>query len=303
MDDKPIPLDRRLFEDIPLQHGIAAEVKDLFGVEIELEGKKLKTIDPNIAQYWGYHADGSLRLLKAADSAFEYVFLHPLNLDLTFKALEALFNFLNTPPAEVFPSYRTSVHVHVNCAAETYRTIYNFITLAIIFDELFVSQNGEHRIGNNFCLRAKDAQGQIGALVSSIKNCGSLVGINANNRYSSINFASLLKFGTVEFRSMECTTDYNRVVHWINTINQLKTAARQFANPREVIGYFSRNSAHEFLYFILGAQAFKYVKVENMERMLLDGMRLAQDFAYCSEWKPNGMADPQSISWIEQEPE
>jgi hypothetical protein len=184
-------------------------------------------------------------------------------------------------------SYRTSIHVHVNCAAETYRTIYNYITLCLILDELLVSQNGHHRIGNNFCLRARDALGQVQSLIQSIDEGLNLSGIEANERYSSINFAALNKFGSIEFRSLECTTHVGRVLHWIQTLQRIKESARNFTNPIEVIGQFSRRGPIEFLHEILGPYAFKYINVPGAESMLHGGMRIAHDLAYCCAWINN----------------
>lgn len=284
MDCRPIKLNRTLMEDIGNQFGIGAET-DLFGVEIELEGRRVKTNQEHILKYWGRHEDGSLRTIKPMSEACEYTFVRPLDMEDTTEALKVLFKYLNTSPVEVFESYRTSIHVHMNCLNDTMRTICNFLTLAIIFDELFVSQNGETRVGNNFCLRSRDAEGQIADLIQTITKYGSFLNLSPNDRYSAINFSSLTKFGTVEFRSLECTTDYDRVIHWIKTIQALKTAARQYENPREIISKFSRRGPLGFMIGHLGEQYSKYAAVQGAHQMMHNGMRLAQDFAFCSDWK------------------
>lgn len=278
---KGIHLDKKLSDDIMNHFGTTEP--DLFGVEVELEGFHVNTV--KCGPLWTRHNDGSLRVTKMDSSCCEYVFAQPLNLQDTHKALAILFEALNKPPVEVFDSYRTSIHVHVNCLQESIRTIANFITLAIIFDELFVSQNGETRVGNNFCLRTKDAEGQVEDLIKSVNKYGSLFNLSPHNRYSSVNFSSLLKFGTIEFRSLECTTDLDRVMHWINTVQALKVAARKYADPREIISRFSRHGPIGFMVAHLGKQYEKYAEVPGAHNMLHNGMRLAQDFAYCSEWK------------------
>lgn len=262
----------------------------MFGLEIELEGRNIVTSDPDILTYWGQHNDGSLRKNpKFEDSqTIEYVFRKPFNMKDTEDALSRLFKYLNqSKKVVVFESYRTSIHVHVNCMNDSIRTIVNFITLAAIFDELFVSQNGQTRIGNNFCLRTRDAEGQIADLIHSITSHygGSpFHSISQNNRYSSVNVASLNKFGTIEFRSLECTTDYDRVMHWIRTLQALKEAARGYKDPVDIIAAFSKKGPLAFTTSTLGPQAAYYTKVPEFQDMLHVGMRLAQDFAYCSEW-------------------
>lgn len=282
-----LPLHRQLFQDINV-HPVAAKNGDMFGVEVELEGRGLKTKDEDVNKYFTTHADNSLRTLREDSESLEYVFAAPLSYLDTMKAMKSLLNHLNSDKSEVFESYRTSIHVHMNCGIETYRTIYNLITLSIIFDELFVSQNGEHRIGNNFCLRSRDAQAQVLDLAESIKKNGSIYGISQNNRYSSVNFASLIKFGTIEYRSLECTTDFARVKHWIDTIWKLKSSAKTFENPRDVISLYSRESAETFIDTILGESAKFYKAVDGWQSMIKDGIRLAQDFAYSSMWDDMG---------------
>jgi hypothetical protein len=266
--------------------GIIDKTPDLFGIEIELEGRNIKTFEPGILKHWVNHVDNSLRSFRPGSDSTEYVLRQPLSRAATVIACTDLMNWLTrTPGTEVFPSYRTSIHVHVNCLQETLRTVCNFITLCLIFDELLVSQNGETRIGNNFCLRAKDAEGQIESLKESISRSGGLNYISGSHRYSSINFASLLKFGSVEFRSLECTTDLQRLVRWIDVCQQLKVHARSYENPREIISVFSRRGPFGFSVQALGGSAPQYLNVPNSQRMVQEGMRLAQDFAYCSEWK------------------
>lgn len=274
-------LDQILGQDIHVNLN-ATKYPDAYGVEVELEGANVADAGFEVLELWLPHHDQSLR--NHHGQAIEYVFRGPYDMAKTELAINRLFDFLNTPPVKVAPSYRTSIHVHVNFAAETYRTIYNFICLSIVLDELLVSQNGDHRIGNNFCLRARDAMGQTNSITKSIENGNEFFGINQNERYSSINFASLLKFGTVEFRSLECTTHKGRLLHWINTLAHIKKVSKTFKDPSEIISAFSRMGEKEFLYMVLGPYAIKYSTVVNFESMLRYGMRIAQDFAYCSEW-------------------
>jgi hypothetical protein len=281
----PLHLDRKFIEDFGNPYSVFSD-PDLFGFEIELEGKNiLFGGKPELYGFWSSHEDGSLRKPKPGDQAIEYVFKRPLNLADTEKALSGLFKLLNSPDVTVYDSYRTSIHIHVNCLQETYRTIFNFITLAIIFDELLVSQNGDTRIGNNFCLRSRDAEGQITALTEAVSYYGHFNNLAANNRYSATNFVSLMKFATIEFRSLECTTDLERVMHWIKTLQALKVAARKYTNPREIISSFSKHGPTGFMIANLGDQYKKYWKVAGAHRMLSHGMRLAQDFAFCSDWR------------------
>ena len=287
----PLVLDREICEDVKVHDGAMKEA-DSFGVEVELEGSGLFTQDVETNKYFDTHQDHSLRTLRPDSQAIEYVFKGPYNYDTTIKAVKLLFSHLNSEKSEVFDSYRTSLHVHLNFGRDTSRIVYNFITLSIIFDELFVSQNGSHRVGNNFCLRARDAEDQIFDLIKSIENYGTLWHIHNNNRYSSVNIASLMKFGTIEFRSMECTTDFRRIKHWIDTLQNMKFASRTFDNPQQIVSKFSLLSMEEFMTTILGDSAPFYMNVEGWREMLLRGVRLAQDLAYCCSWEAQASGNP-----------
>lgn len=291
---KPMRLHHTIRSDIPV-HSKAIEIPDAYGVEVELEGKNvINKTEMNIGSWWVMHPDGSLRAIKGGES-IEYIFKYPLNINDTEKAVNVLFDYLNTAKVKVFPSYRTSIHVHVNFVMDPFRVVYNFMTLCLILDELLVSQNGDHRIGNNFCLRATDAMGQVNSLIQSIESGMDFYSISGNDRYSSINFVSLLKFGTVEFRSLECTTHKGRLMHWINTLGRIKEASKRYLNPVEIISQFSQMGPKTFLATVLGPYAVKYLAVQGFEAMLHDGMRLAQDLAYCSSWTPQNPTDNVSL--------
>lgn len=269
----------------------AMQYPDSYGIEVELEGKNFLIAPDNVGLYWIGVKDGSLRCKNPGDCALEYVTRQPFSMPHIEKAITALFGFLTSPGVKVYDSYRTSIHVHVNFAKETFRTIYNMMTLSLIFDELLVSQNGEHRVGNNFCLRAKDAYGQVQALLYSISKGNNFFDVPANDRYSSINFASLLKFGSIEFRSLECTTHEGRLLHWIGTLAEMKKSAKAYTNPVEIIQQFSGVGPKQFLMATLGPYAAKYADVEGRDDMLFNGMRIAQDLAFCSEWNEITQAD------------
>lgn len=290
MYTRKMALDDTIHAHLPVQNG-ATSNKDAYGIEVELEGKNFMSPPDDVVAYWSQHKDGSLRIKNPGDHAIEYVTRQPYSIQHTTKAITHLFSYLNSPGVSVYESYRTSIHVHLNFATESFRTIYNFITLSLLLDEILVSQNGQHRVGNNFCLRARDALGQVQGLIHSIENGHNFFDINANERYSSINFAALLKFGSIEFRSLECTTHEGRLIHWVGTLAEIKNASKRFVNPIEIIQQFSMLGPKQFLHSILGPFAAKYVNVDNMEDMLFNGMRIAQDFAFCSEWNEVTQAD------------
>lgn len=283
MYTRKMNLNDTLVNHVPMQQA-AMEHANAYGIEVELEGKHIMEPPMDVQTYWKQHNDGSLRKLNPGDQCCEYISRAPYPMQTTEKSIQALFAWLNSPQQTVYDSYRTSIHVHVNFGQEKFRTIYNFMTLALILDELLTSQNGKHRIGNNFCLRAKDALGQVVQLVQSIESGHQFFNLQAHDRYSSINFASLLKFGSIEFRSLECTIHEGRVMHWIGTLAHMKEQSKLFENPTDVIRQFSQKGPRGFLMSVLGPFALKYLSVPGWDDMLQNGMRIAQDLAFCSSW-------------------
>jgi hypothetical protein len=115
MFTKKMNLEDMLNRHIALHNG--ANIPDCFGVEVELEGKKLLGCGPEVGTFWQQHQDGSLRKLVPGAEAIEYISRQPYNMAQTEKAIGLLFGYLNSNPGTVvFDSYRTSVHVHVNYA-------------------------------------------------------------------------------------------------------------------------------------------------------------------------------------------
>lgn len=266
---------------------ILTNEQDAFGIEIELEGKNIRVEgNRDFNQYWQGVGDGSLRALNPGDQAVEYRSRYPYNMSTIDMSVKMLNSCLSQKGVEIYDSGRASVHVHVNMGHDKMSTLYNFITLAIIFDELLVSQNGKNRVGNNFCFRFKDAEGAILAMSHSLRARGDLQGIQPDHRYSSVNICSLFKFGTIEFRSMECTVEYSRLMAWVRTLQALKIAARNFNNPLEIISNFSLRGPDQFFFSILKDQALPYIQVPGRSRMLMDGIRLAQEFTNASTWTP-----------------
>ncbi len=75
-----------------------------------------------------------------------------------YKALATLSHSFQENGSQIEDSGRAGVHVHVNCQELNIIQLYNFITLYLIFEDSLVKWCGPDRVGNLFCLRAKDAE-------------------------------------------------------------------------------------------------------------------------------------------------
>ena len=251
------------------------------GLEIECEGTKLFNTP---FKWWYAKSDGSLRAV-GEEQPVEYVLKQPLDLADLNTALHYLDAQLKNAKSHVMQSTRTSVHVHVNVQDMTLRQLYCYILLYIIFEEILVDWSGEQRAGNLFCLRAKDSEFYIRMLEDVLKK-SSLQDWREEVRYSSCNVASVTKFGSLEFRSMEGTVNIQRIMTWVELLLFLRDKSLTYDNPVEIVEEFNRLGPLPFFAHIFDVPRFRnlFASVPGLSGKLWDGLRLMRDVAYSCDW-------------------
>jgi hypothetical protein len=252
------------------------------GIEIEAEGKHLhfqETIG-----YWNQTHDGSLR-----GHAIEYVLKQPCNREQVTKRLRYLKTLMSQQKGEIIPSDRAGVHVHVNCQHNTFWEVMNFACLYLILEHPMIRYCGPDREGNLFCLRAEDAEYLLEALCAAVEHesfnslqVGAL-------RYASINFTSLSKYGSLEFRGLRTPADIMAIKEWVDMLLLLKDAASRYQRPMEIIESMSGAGPKGFLAEIMGPYASK-LRYKGYEKDLWQGVRLVQDVAFTRTLSPSERA-------------
>lgn len=249
------------------------------GIEIEVEGSNLPSLNAR-GSYWRREADGSLR----GEESAEYVLRKPLTLEEARKALDYLDAAYTKNGAVVDDTVRAGVHVHVNCQTLTMTQLYNFMTIFYILEDVLVRFCGEFREGNLFCLRARDAESQVHTIRSAAKSKKFReLFHHDNNRYAAMNIKALGDYGSLEFRTMRGTRDLDLIYTWAEILVTLRNVAMEFTSPCEVIEQFSIQGPLEFLKAMTDTN-FDAVFYKGCEKDLLDGMRMAQDIAYATDW-------------------
>lgn len=245
------------------------------GIEIEVEGENL----PRLEKFWKNEQDGSLR----GPETVEYVLEKPMTLHdarIALKYLDAQYKANN---AVVHDSVRAGVHVHVNVQKLDMIQLYNFMTLYLVLEEVLVKWCGPTREGNLFCLRTCDAD----FLISQLQQAAETKAFNGlvtdQLRYASMNVKALGTYGSLEFRSMRGTRDLQLIYKWAEVLVKLRDKATTYENPEKIIEGFSEGQAYGFIKDVLSDDAPLFM-CEGYERMLCDGMRRAQDVAYCVDW-------------------
>ena len=252
------------------------------GIEIEVEGNKFKK--ESVPSPWAYHKDNSLR---GHDNA-EYVLINPIKFTEVKGALDSLWGMFSEYGSVLDESNRTSVHVHLNMQSFHLNRLCSFLALFYAIEELLTEWCGDHRVGNLFCLRAKDAPAVISKIKAFIANDG-VSNLNDGLHYSNANAAALVKFGSMEIRSLRGVNDPQTILDWVEVLERLYTLSDDFKDPRTICDEFSGNGPFEFLKMVLGPKYSTVVDAIDFDQQkimqsLYDGIRLAQDLCYCRDW-------------------
>lgn len=200
-----------------LSYALGRVVPGRFGFELEVEGENL----PSISGEWDYKKDGSLR-----GENLEYVLHNPVNLPEFVPAFETLVKKLTRASTKLNFSFRTSIHVHLNVLDFNKNQIQALFYLSHLVEDVLVNYSGDTRIGNRFCLRTKDAMWKMRQFKKWLTEPG-FGRLNQDDlKYSAINIATMLIYGSIEFRSMRGTIDKNVVLPWMEVINNLYEIAK-----------------------------------------------------------------------------
>lgn len=254
---------------------VGEEYKGEVGLEIEVEGENLPKVIPS---YWKGVVDGSLR-----GEAIEYVLKQPCARNSVSRFLNYLEVYLKKNGAVLHMSNRTSVHVHINMAKYTLTECFTFVVLYLLFEDLLTNIAGESRVGNLFCLRAKDAEYFVDSLVSFAKTRKFNPKPEAL-RYTSVNVCSIVKFNSVEFRALRGTTDPQIITEWVNLLLTIKDASIKFDNPNSIIAEFSQLGPEKFVKKIFPDHWNLFTHQVNYQQTMWDSTRLIQEIVYATDW-------------------
>jgi hypothetical protein len=231
------------------------------GIELEMEGANLPFFgeqrrEPNtISEHWSIVTDGSLR-----DGA-EYILTRPVETKDVPIALEEMEKMMKDARSKPFYSLRTSSHIHINVNELEYDEVMNYIYLYGLVENIITKMCGRSRLGNRFCLRLSDAEGAIDSICNLIqmrKHGGRRFYDLLNEermKYAAINVAVLYKYGSLEFRAMEGTNDWPKLLIWISTLLSLRNAAKTYKDIGEIFDDLNKLGAKDFFYKILGKNA------------------------------------------------
>lgn len=268
------------------------------GLEIEVEGNCFpkedefydeednhETVrDPSIPSEWKYVHDGSLR---GVDNA-EYVLEKPIYFSEVPQALNNLWKMFENYGSVLDESNRTSVHVHLNATEFHLNRVCAFVALYVTVEEILTAWCGDHRVGNLFCLRAKDAPAIISKARSFICT-GETRFLDDGLHYSGLNLNSLCVHGSIEIRAMRGVRDPEIIQTWVDILQRIYELSGEHFDPRSICEMFSGGGSGPFLRYVLGKHTERVLaecgmSEEEANQSVRQGIRLAQRLCYAKDW-------------------
>ncbi len=238
--------------------GFTKDVSEsMLGVEFENETKE--PFSHPTVKNWAFHNEGSLR-----HYGFEYVLNEPMNIADTREAIHRLFKWIDQRKG-IIPltnSIRTSTHVHFDVTKWNYIDLLRFVIVYWILEDVLSSFCGETRKGNLFCLRLKDATYTQNTIAEYLSRGECLPKAITHNdyRYSSVNFSSVTKFGSIEFRLMRGVDNAKEACSWIDILEKIKEYSFKFNTPLDVReAFLKKHDAASYASDILGSELFGLV--------------------------------------------
>lgn len=212
------------YYDISLMHEELADAEHFVcGTEYEIEDvkyihlpghPKITRGDLNLndnAAFWignlGLVHDGSLR-----NNGVEFI-TKPMPFDDALNTFNVLHKGLTLGP-EPYTS-RTSIHVHVNMASMTLAQLKHFLLTYALLEPVFFEVAGETRKHNIHCVPLSFT------ILPSIYNKPIQDIVKAWTKYSAFNLMPVRTQGTVEFRHLYGTGDFEVYQKWLTLIKEL----------------------------------------------------------------------------------
>lgn len=256
--------------------GLPAKSGDV-GIEIEAEARNCNPFPTHdLPVGWNPTHDNSLRGIS-----IEYVLNQPVKIDKVEDRIMSLQEAIKNNGTKVTYTYRAGVHVHINCQKLTMKQVLVFAALYYSIEEVLVEWCGSDRVGNFFCLRARDAEGvldYVGSVYGNGQNPTHLA--NDAIRYAALNFCALPKYGSLEFRSLATTPDFEDIVKWATLLYNLREKSKEFESIPSILERFSMASPTEWLQEVLGDFYEDIKGQKDLELKVWEGIRFAQDLLF-----------------------
>lgn len=208
----------KLFENRGLPH-LNTEASFIAGMECEIESVSSR----HDIGVWNATTDGSLR-----NHGIEFI-SPPMQKDALLESFSHLHQHIEyVNPMECF-SQRTSIHVHVNCRSLEDKQVKNMLLLYALFEPFFFSLVEPQRRDNIHCVALTDTY-LPGTYHFDLNGLA-----HGWHKYTAFNILPLRTLGTVEFRHMQGTGDFELVTQWLTLLENLYTLCQRTSVDSETL--------------------------------------------------------------------
>ena len=174
-----------------------------------------------IEGWWTRKGDGSLRF-SGGEIVTKPIFGKDISKALKIFQLALIPN--PEPPRHRIISSRTGVHIHIDFSNADNILIFLFIAIYLLIEKGLFNYTG-NRENNYYCAPLHETTslallGQSALHPEKFKHF-----LSTYSKYNALNLGALLKFGTIEFRHMEGTLEYKKILQWIKILLSMKKFA------------------------------------------------------------------------------
>jgi hypothetical protein len=227
----------------------------------------------------------------------------PRSLDETITCLNSLKDALSN--STYYETPRAGVHVHVNVQNVNVVQLYNIILSTYLLETILTRYCGAYREGNLFCLRVCDAEYQATVVEEAVtKNSLSVLSTDMI-RYSALNLNSLSKYGSIEYRAMRSTADFDVLKVWCRVLYNIRQESLTFETPLDVVS-MALEAPESFVYKMLGEYAGELLDGVDLQSELETGLEYVLPIAHAVDWSSfnehviGGISFPSNIEWPDE---
>lgn len=266
-----IPENRRSYNE----SSVVVLAKCLTGLEFEAENVKVDLPHGDSESgFWKAEKDNSLR-----GHAMEFVLREPLFGEDLVNSFKWLCKWATDNNFEV--NYRTGLHVHIDVRNLEANQLVSMLVYYALFEPVLFKWIGDEREGSIFCMPFYKAESGIEDVIRAFKSPSRMKDYAAKiDRYGALNLNALAKYGSVEWRHMQTTFDFERILKWVNIAQAFKKYAKHNPlNPQELLAELSKIGPSALFHKIVGDRAFDLWDYDSENKVWGVGLPIAQEMA------------------------
>lgn len=246
------------------------------GLELEVEFRDGFLDMPNLGSWKAVH-EGSIR------NGVEFITNGPIPAG----NVQAELNWLCNEVKKHHPvmSHRTSFHVHTNVLQYTPTQYWTTACTYWLLENVLFNYFDTYRQGNSFCLRLKDAEGVIGHCIKDLKRGTPFQVLGHDQvRYSAQNLEATRKYGSLERRGMDGTTDAERLIGWTEALWAMDKEAKNYDSPSHMMDDYYNRGPDDFLNRLLPVAFLAKVQKKGWQDQLMENEATICELAYLHSW-------------------